>query len=82
MEYQGYDITDALSLIPKLQHLLNSFRSSGFSIYHTRQGKEEIDVHLISQEPLLNSPLQVTELTCPPFQVERHIDSRTTAPLD
>ena len=40
VEYQGYDITDALSLIPKLQRLLRSFRSSGFPVYHTRQGEQ------------------------------------------
>lgn len=39
MEYQGYDISAAQSLIPKLQQLLISFRSGGFPIYHTREGQ-------------------------------------------
>lgn len=38
MEYQGYDISAAHALIPKLQHLLNAFRASGFPVYHTREG--------------------------------------------
>ncbi|KAJ5087935.1 Isochorismatase-like protein [Penicillium angulare] len=38
MEYQGYDISAAQALIPKLQRLLNTFRSGGFPIYHTREG--------------------------------------------
>lgn len=39
MEYQGYDITGSLAIIPKLQRLLHTFRSAGFPVYHTRQGK-------------------------------------------
>lgn len=38
MAYQGYDITPALALIPKLQRLLNAFRVTGFPVYHTREG--------------------------------------------
>jgi nicotinamidase-related amidase len=38
MEYQGYDISAAQNLIPKLQVLLNAFRASGFPVYHTREG--------------------------------------------
>lgn len=38
MEYQGYDITGSLAIIPKLQRLLHTFRSAGFPVYHTRQG--------------------------------------------
>ncbi|PTU18561.1 hypothetical protein P175DRAFT_0503359 [Aspergillus ochraceoroseus IBT 24754] len=38
MEFQGYDISAAQALIPKLQHLLNTFRSAGFPVYHTREG--------------------------------------------
>jgi nicotinamidase-related amidase len=38
MDYQGYDISAAQALIPKLQRLLNTFRSAGFPIYHTREG--------------------------------------------
>lgn len=39
MEFQGYDISAAQALIPKLQHLLHTFRSTGFPVYHTREGK-------------------------------------------
>lgn len=39
MEYQGYDIAPTQTLIPKIQRVLESFRSGGFPIYHTRQGK-------------------------------------------
>ncbi|KAK2762606.1 hypothetical protein FQN54_000779 [Arachnomyces sp. PD_36] len=38
MEYQGYDISAAQSLIPKLQRLLHAFRTGGFPVYHTREG--------------------------------------------
>ncbi|PGH36118.1 hypothetical protein GX50_00973 [[Emmonsia] crescens] len=38
MAYQGYDITPAQHLIPKLQRLLDAFRSAGFPVYHTREG--------------------------------------------
>ncbi|KNG83422.1 isochorismatase family hydrolase [Aspergillus nomiae NRRL 13137] len=34
----SYDISAAHALIPKLQHLLNAFRASGFPVYHTREG--------------------------------------------
>lgn len=40
MEYQGYDISAAQSLIPKLQQVLNTFRTAGFPVYHTREGKK------------------------------------------
>ena len=38
MEYQGFDISGAQALIPKLQRLLRTFRSAGFPVYHTREG--------------------------------------------
>ncbi|KAJ5438156.1 uncharacterized protein N7458_009154 [Penicillium daleae] len=38
MHYQGYDISPAQALIPKLQGLLQAFRSAGFPVYHTREG--------------------------------------------
>lgn len=41
MSLQGYDISANQALIPKLQHLLNAFRSSGFPIYHTREGRRK-----------------------------------------
>lgn len=40
MEYQGYDITPAQALIPRLQRLLHAFRSAGFPVYHTREGRK------------------------------------------
>lgn len=42
MHYQGYDISPAQALIPKLQHLLQAFRSAGFPVYHTREGKSSL----------------------------------------
>ena len=50
MEYQGYDITPSQAIIPKIQTVLNSFRSAGFPIYHTREGNSLvydtlIDIH-------------------------------------
>lgn len=47
MHYQGYDISPAQALIPKLQHLLQAFRSAGFPVYHTREGKF-FSRHLVS----------------------------------
>ncbi|KAJ5888686.1 Isochorismatase-like protein [Penicillium taxi] len=38
MHYQGYDISAAQALIPKIQQLLQVFRAGGFPIYHTREG--------------------------------------------
>lgn len=38
LEYQGYDITPAQAIIPRIQELLTSFRSAGFPVYHTREG--------------------------------------------
>lgn len=42
LEYQGYDISAAQALIPKLQRLLHTFRSGGFPVYHTREGRSYI----------------------------------------
>lgn len=39
MHYQGYDISSAQALIPKLQGLLQAFRAAGFPVYHTREGR-------------------------------------------
>lgn len=39
MEYQGYDVSGAQVLVPKLQRLLNAFRSGGFPVFHTREGR-------------------------------------------
>ncbi|KAN0082298.1 putative isochorismatase family hydrolase [Elaphomyces granulatus] len=38
MEYQGYDISPARAIIPKIQRLLHTFRGAGFPVYHTREG--------------------------------------------
>ncbi|KAJ5751972.1 hypothetical protein N7520_008889 [Penicillium odoratum] len=38
MEFQGYDISEAQALIPKIQRLLMAFRTAGFPVYHTREG--------------------------------------------
>lgn len=46
MEFQGYDISAAQRLIPKLQGLLHAFRSAGFPVYHTREGKYSFEVYL------------------------------------
>lgn len=40
MDIQGYDISAAQALIPKLQRLLHTFRSAEFPVYHTREGKQ------------------------------------------
>lgn len=47
MDYQGYDINDALSLVPKLQRLLHCVRSGGFPVYYTRQG-ESVYTHIVN----------------------------------
>lgn len=39
LEFQGYDISPTRAIVPKLQHLLQSFRTAGFPVYHTREGK-------------------------------------------
>lgn len=38
MGYQGYDISAAQALIPRLQRLLHAFRLGNFPVYHTREG--------------------------------------------
>ena len=48
MEYQGYDISAAQELIPKLQRLLHAFRSGGFPVYHTREGTSSQHLRLAS----------------------------------
>lgn len=48
MEYQGYDISAAQALIPKLQRLLMAFRNSGFPVFHTREGKSSDNAFAIS----------------------------------
>lgn len=45
MEYQGYDITPSQAIIPKIQTVLNSFRSAGFPVYHTREGNSFPLIH-------------------------------------
>lgn len=38
LESQGYSIAPTRAVIPKIQSLLEAFRSFGFPIYHTREG--------------------------------------------
>lgn len=38
MDYSGFDISHAQSLVPKIHRVLNAFRSAGFPVYFTRQG--------------------------------------------
>jgi hypothetical protein len=42
LDYQGYDITPAQSLIPRIQDVLHAFRDGGFPVYYTREGKSSI----------------------------------------
>lgn len=52
MEFQGYDISAAQAIIPKLQQLLHAFRTGGFPVYHTREGKYLLALsYSISKEP-------------------------------
>ncbi|KAK3117953.1 hypothetical protein LTR53_000105 [Teratosphaeriaceae sp. CCFEE 6253] len=50
LAHQGYDISPARSIIPKVQSLLNSCRSAGLSIYHTREGHRPDLASLSSRE--------------------------------
>jgi Isochorismatase family len=38
LNYQGYDISPAQSIIPRIQDVLHAFRDAGFPVYHTREG--------------------------------------------
>jgi nicotinamidase-related amidase len=38
LESQGYSIAPTRAVIPKIQSLLEAFRSFGFTVYHTREG--------------------------------------------
>ncbi|OIW32500.1 isochorismatase family protein [Coniochaeta ligniaria NRRL 30616] len=38
LESQGYSVEPARAIIPKIQSLLEAFRSFGFTVYHTREG--------------------------------------------
>ena len=38
LDYQGYDISVAQSIIPRIQDVLHAFRDAGFPVYHTREG--------------------------------------------
>ena len=57
MEYQGYDISASQEIVPRIQHLLDTFRSAGFPIYHTREGNHDkpdsFDGSLTSQATVL-----------------------------
>jgi len=39
LDYQGYDVTPAQSIIPRIQDVLHAFRDGGFPVYYTREGK-------------------------------------------
>jgi nicotinamidase-related amidase len=54
LEYQGYDISAAQALIPKLQRLLHSFRSAAFPVYHTREGLYLASVMLFIVDSLIH----------------------------
>ncbi|EDN10867.1 hypothetical protein HCAG_07328 [Histoplasma mississippiense (nom. inval.)] len=56
MAYQGYDITPAQLLIPKLQRLLDAFRSAGFPVYHTREGHRS-DLSSVSNRETFRSKI-------------------------
>lgn len=82
MHYQGYDISSAQALIPKLQHLLQAFRSAGFPVYHTREGKSAYQPHGSGSSCLPNpsnsNPLQATDQTYLLSPVVRLIVRATT----
>lgn len=77
MEFQGYDISAAQALIPKLQRLLHAFRTAGFPVYHTREGtlRSNISKYLPS-----SNCLQVTGRTSRPSQVGKTSALTTTLP--
>ncbi len=54
MAYQGYDISAAREIVPRLQHLLQTFREHGFPIYHTREGHRP-DLSTLSSRELIRS---------------------------
>jgi hypothetical protein len=39
MTWQRYNVSAAKAIIPKLKHLLETFRQADFPIYHTREGQ-------------------------------------------
>jgi nicotinamidase-related amidase len=51
---QGYDISAAREIIPRLQNLLWVFRHAGFPIYHTREGHRP-DLSTLSTRELVRS---------------------------
>lgn len=74
MDFQGYDISAARELIPKLQQVLITFRSAGFPVYHTREGKLE----LLTYSLLRTNMQQATDPIYQPFQPEKHSGHRIT----
>lgn len=50
MEYQGYDISAAQAVIPKIQRILDAFRTGGFPIFHTREGTPTACAYHFSQQ--------------------------------
>ncbi|KAH0544522.1 hypothetical protein FGG08_001294 [Glutinoglossum americanum] len=47
LDYQGFDISPAQGLVPRLQKLLWAFRDGGFQVYHTREGLQPMSDHSI-----------------------------------
>jgi nicotinamidase-related amidase len=54
MSFQGYDISAAREIVPRLQNLLTTFRARGFPIYHTREGHRP-DLSTLSSRELTRS---------------------------
>lgn len=48
LDYQGYDISPAQSIIPRIQHVLHAFREAGFPVYHTREGEIFSHYHIFT----------------------------------
>lgn len=76
LEYQGHDISAAQNLIPKLQRLLQSFRTGGFQVYHTREGTSS-DQHFLLLGEFADTCFQATVLICQPSRAENHIGLAT-----
>jgi nicotinamidase-related amidase len=54
MSFQGYNISAAREIIPRVQNLLTTFRAYGFPIYHTREGHRP-DLSTLSSRELTRS---------------------------
>jgi nicotinamidase-related amidase len=54
MSFQGYDISAAREIVPRLHNILTTFRAHGFPIYHTREGHRP-DLSTLSSRELTRS---------------------------